>query len=103
MNEYKLTYHEGYSENTLQRCVDLMNSETEAIYLETNFPGKFTEFCPKEKKKNTGPEYQPSFKPNNILNGASTIGSKYPLLKLNGGGDSSPHSTIPTSPFSVIG
>lgn len=39
MNDYKLTYKEGYSDNILMRCVDLMATENEADLLENNFPG----------------------------------------------------------------
>jgi hypothetical protein len=52
MDKYNLEFVEGYNDKLLNRCLELINSETDAFVLESNFPGHYTDFLPERKKGN---------------------------------------------------
>ena len=52
--KYSLQYFEGYAEKIMLRCVELLQTEDNALVLENILPGKYTDYLTQSAKPRTG-------------------------------------------------
>ena len=58
-HKLEVSFLEGYSEKVIQKCIDLLQSESDIFLLENNFPGVYQEYINYYNPKSSGSQLTP--------------------------------------------
>ena len=92
-HKLEVSFLEGYSEKVIQKCIDLLQSESDIFLLENNFPGVYQEYINYYNPKSSGSQLIP-------MSASSMISEK--LGRLNTGNTNFSNISTPSNLNKII-